>query len=150
DNRNLADATVAITGGKFANDGDVLAANTAGTSISASYDATTETLTLSGVDTLAHYQTVLESVNFSSTASDPTHGGANLTRTVAWQLDDGSAANNLSVPTTTTIVLPVRTFGGSGDYDGDGDKNGDLLWQNADGTVVAWDMDGAQLASTNT
>src|SRR5262249_19703514 len=54
DNLNLVSATVSITGGSFAGDGDVLAANTAGTSITASYDSTTELLTLSGSDTLAH------------------------------------------------------------------------------------------------
>ena len=58
------DKTVAITGGSFSGDGDVLSANTAGTSITASYDSGTQTLTLSGSDTLAHYQQVLDAVSF--------------------------------------------------------------------------------------
>ena len=49
-----------ITGGAFAGGGDVLAANISGTSITASYDSATETLTLTGSDTLAHYQSVLD------------------------------------------------------------------------------------------
>ena len=65
-----------ITGGTFAGDGDVLAANTAGTSITASYNSTTETLTLTGSDTLAHYQPVLDSVTFSSTSDNPTNFGS--------------------------------------------------------------------------
>src|SRR5262249_2240381 len=66
DSLTLANATVKITGGTFAGDGDVLAASTSGTSISASYNAATETLTLTGSDTLAHYTQVLDSVTFKS------------------------------------------------------------------------------------
>src|SRR6202040_2933502 len=62
DNLNLASATVSVTSGAFA--GDVLATSTAGTIITASYDSTNERLILSGSDTLAHYQQVLDSVTF--------------------------------------------------------------------------------------
>src|SRR6266571_4098717 len=41
-------------------------------------------------------------------------------------------------------------FGGSGTFDADADRNGDLLWQEADGTVSAWDMQGSQIASKTT
>jgi lipopolysaccharide export system protein LptA len=105
DNLNLANATVRITAGTFANDGDVLTASTAGTSISVSYNSTTETLLLTGSDTLAHYQTVLDRVTFSSAGSNPTNSGANPTRTVTWQLNDGSASNNTSSVATTTISI---------------------------------------------
>src|SRR5262249_45602795 len=54
DNFTLANATVKITGGTFAGDGDVLGFSTAGTSITASYNSTTETLILTGADTVAH------------------------------------------------------------------------------------------------
>ncbi len=50
-----------------------------------------ETLTLSGLDTLNHYQQVLDSVTFVTTGNDPTHGGSSPNRTIAWQVDDGSA-----------------------------------------------------------
>src|SRR5262249_53891793 len=66
DNVNLANATVKITGGTFAGDGDVLSTSTTGTGITASYNSSTETLTLTGSDTLAHYQTVLDKITFSS------------------------------------------------------------------------------------
>src|SRR5262249_4553393 len=85
--------------------GDTLAATTAGTSITATYDAASATLTLSGSDTLAHYQSVLGSVTYFSSSDNPTNFDADLTRTIAWQLNDGSIANNLSTPQTTTIAV---------------------------------------------
>ncbi len=45
--------------------GDVLAANTAGTNITASYAG--GTLTLSGVDTVSHYEQVLQSITYDNT-----------------------------------------------------------------------------------
>src|SRR5262249_3738947 len=101
----LARATVAIAGGTFAGDGDALAATTTGTSITASYNSTTETLTLSGSDTLAHYQTVLRTATFTATGDTPDAYGSNPTRTVTWLLNDGSASNNLSLPQTETIGI---------------------------------------------
>src|SRR5262249_52796238 len=101
----LARATVAIAGGTFAGDGDALAATTTGTSITASYNAATETLILSGSDTLAHYQQVLDSVTFASASQNPTNYGSNPTRTLTWALDDGGASNNLGAPQTTTVSI---------------------------------------------
>src|SRR5262249_52863309 len=112
DNLNLASATVSIAGGTFVGDGDVLAANTSGTSITASYARSNERLSLTGTDALAAYQAVLASVTFSSGAN-PNHGNANPTRTVTWVLNDGVASNNLSTAQTTTINIaheaPVLT-----------------------------------------
>ena len=105
DNLKLATATVKITGGTFAGDGDVLSFSTAGTSISASYNASTETLTLSGSDTLANYRAVLDSVAFSSTSDNPTLFGSDTTRTITWVVDDGSGSSSLSAPATTTVTL---------------------------------------------
>src|SRR6202030_2376352 len=102
DDVNLSGATVRITGGTFAGDGDVLAANTASTNITASYNSSSETLTLSGTDTLAHYQSVLDSVTFSS-GNNPSNGNANRTRTVSWVVNDGSGSNNPSAAATPTI-----------------------------------------------
>jgi hypothetical protein len=142
DNLKLVGATVSITGGTFAGDGDVLAANTAGTSISASYNSTTETLALTGSDTLAHYQQVLDSVTFDSTSANPTNSGADKTRTVSWVLNDGSGSNNLSTPVTTTIG-----FGGAVVYDFNGDGKSDLLFQNTNATPQIWLMNGTSVIS---
>ena len=64
---------------------------TTGTSITASYNAATETLTLTGTDTLAHYQQVLDSVDVRSTSDNPTDFGSDPTRTVTWVVNDGTA-----------------------------------------------------------
>jgi hypothetical protein len=140
DNATLASATVHISAGTFAGDGDVLAVGAGGltgTAISASYNAATETLTLSGVDTLAHYEQALEHVTFESTSINPTNAGLNKTRTVEWQVNDGSAAHNLSAIGTTTINIVNPPL-----FDFNGDGRGDFLWQNGDGTPAVWLMNG--------
>jgi hypothetical protein len=103
----IAAAAVTIAAGTFAGDGDVLAATTAGTNISASYNPASETLTLSGTDTLANYQAVLRSVTFASSSQDPTQSGADLTRTVSWSVNDGSARSGFAAMTVNISRLPV-------------------------------------------
>ena len=98
----FAAATVQVSGGTFANDGDVLGVNTAGTAITASYNAATETLLLSGTDTLADYQSVLDSVTFFDASDNPTNFGSNATRTVTWTVGTGASA---SAPATTTLDI---------------------------------------------
>src|SRR5262249_14762091 len=93
-NLSLAGPTVQSSGGTLPGDGDVLSANTSGTTITASYDSTTETLTLSGSDTLAHYKQVLDSVSFAS-GDNPDDFGSAPTRTVSWVANDGSGSSNL-------------------------------------------------------
>jgi len=100
DGTTLVSATVSISSGFFT--GDVLAAVTTGTGITASYSATTGVLTLTGKTTLAHYQTVLESVAYHSTSSNPTNGGADSSRTLSWQVNDGTLNSN-TVTSTVTV-----------------------------------------------
>jgi hypothetical protein len=97
---SLNGATVQITGGAFSDDGDVLSVDAAGTGIAASYSSATETLSLSGTDTLANYQNVLEEVLFTAASSDPTNSGADPTRTISWTVNDGISS---SAPVTTTV-----------------------------------------------
>src|SRR5262249_39191023 len=104
DNLTLASATVAITGGTFVGDGDTLSA-TGTSSITVSYNSSTETLVLTGTDTLAHYQSVLDTVTFASGPENPNNFGSNPTRTVTWTLHDGSSSNNLSTPVTETVSI---------------------------------------------
>jgi hypothetical protein len=129
----LTGATVQITGGTFASDGDVLAATTTGTNIHASYDAATETLTLSGTDTLSHYQSVLDGVTFAS-GLDPMNGGADPSRTVTWTLSDGSSTNGVSTPVTSQILL--------------GDFNNTALAQAPDGTLDFLEFQGTTLLAS--
>src|SRR5262249_61958448 len=62
--------------------GDVLSANVAGTSITASY--ANGVLTLTRTDTLANYTQVLDSVTYSSTSTNPTNFGTDTSRTISW------------------------------------------------------------------
>jgi VCBS repeat-containing protein len=106
DSANLSEATVAIAAGF--NAGDVLAANTSGTSIHASYDAVHGVLTLSGNDTVGDYQKVLASVTINSTQSQ------NGTATISWQVSDQSnlagAAVTSEVSITGAVVPQQRNF----------------------------------------
>src|SRR5262249_44912053 len=104
DDLTLISATVQVVGGTFAADGDVLAGTGNGT-ISVSYNSTTETLTLTGSDTLADYQTVLDTITFNSTADNPTNFGSNATRTLVWTVNDGGASSGTSTPVTTTVSI---------------------------------------------
>jgi hypothetical protein len=101
----LVSGTVSITGGKLS--GDTLAAATSGTSITASYNASTEVLSLTGSDTLAHYQQVLDSVTYTSSNQNPTNSGADPTRTISWAVNDGTLN---SAAQTTTLNIAATLF----------------------------------------
>jgi len=135
---------VRVSAGTFVGDGDVLGVSTGGltgTSITASYNAATETLTLSGLDTLANYEQVLEHVTFESTSANLTNSGSNPTRTIEWVLDDGGAVNNLSTPQHTTIDLRA---GRLDDFNADG--KGDFFWTTNSGALAVWEMSGFQIS----
>ena len=102
DNQTLAFASVSISSGLFT--GDVLAATTAGTGITANYNAATGVLTLTGNDTLAHYQQVLDSVTYVSTSDNPTNFGTQTSRTISWVVNDGALNNGTTQTTTLSIV----------------------------------------------
>ncbi|MGA2042815.1 MAG: DUF4347 domain-containing protein [Roseiarcus sp.] len=115
DDATLSGATVTIAGG-FVGDGDVLAAITTGLpSITAVWNSATETLTLSGTDTRADYQAVLDSVTFESTAIDPTSSGASLSRTVSWQAtgipNGGSLVQTETVKLVEVVSSGISTSG---------------------------------------
>ena len=102
DNQTLQSATVSISSGLLT--GDVLAATTAGTGITASYNAASGVLTLTGNDTLAHYQQVLDSVTYVSTSDNPTNFGTDTSRTISWVINDGALNNGTTQTTTLSIV----------------------------------------------
>jgi lipopolysaccharide export system protein LptA len=148
DNLKLANATVAITAGSFAGDGDVLAANTTGTLITANYNSSTETLTLSGTDTLAHYQSVLDSVTFAS-GHNPQNGNHNRTRTVTWTVNDGGSSNNLATATTTiSINDPSHSQGNSADALSSSPSSAVSATSSVSGlSDVAWQSDPSTLSA---
>src|SRR5262249_48222681 len=104
----LVGGSVQISGGTFAGDGDVLGFSTAGTAITASYDSATETLTLTGSDTVAHYQQVLDSVTFVTASDNPTDFGSAPTRTITGMLNDGSASSPTGTVTTTVGITAIN------------------------------------------
>ena len=143
DNLNLASATVSVSTGFFA--GDTLTAVTAGTVISASYNAATGVLTLSGSDTLAHYQQVLNSVTYASTSANPTNDGRDLTRTLAWTVNDGKLNSNTLHSTVNVVgVDQAPVLGGAGNtvtYTAGGARVA------ASPAITATDVDSLNLAS---
>ena len=69
--------------------------------IKGSWDAVAGTLTLTGAATLGIYEAALRSVTYSNTSDAPTGVG----RTIAFQVDDGGAANNLSAPVNAQVTI---------------------------------------------
>jgi len=135
----LVGAKVQVTGGKFASneasaDGDHLGysaskmiSGVAGsTNITLNWDAASETLSLSGYDTLANYKAVLAQIVFWSTGDNPTNYGLNTTRTLTWSVDDGTpdipAGGGNSATTTLTLSAgndaPVNTVSTSSGSEG--------------------------------
>ncbi|MEZ5658212.1 MAG: cadherin domain-containing protein [Burkholderiaceae bacterium] len=97
DSSNLSAISVSISN---LQDGaaESLAANTAGTSITASYNSGTGVLSLTGSDTVANYQKVLRTVTYDNTALNP----GTIARAITFVADDGI---NLSVVRTTTVSV---------------------------------------------
>ena len=125
DNDHLASATVQITGGTFtappsnessANDDhlfvlDGVTQRTSGlftgTNITVTYTSATETLTLTGYDTLANYQVVLNAVHYFTTGDNPTNYGSNPTRTITWTVSDGAPNVPSGGQNSTTTVITI-------------------------------------------
>ena len=99
DSVNLAGASVQITGNYQAGQ-DVLSFGGVG-GITGTWDSTTGTLTLSGSDTVANYQSALRSVKYQNTSDSP----SGATRTVSFKVNDGQLDSN--VVTRTVTVTPV-------------------------------------------
>ncbi|WP_035247523.1 DUF7948 domain-containing protein, partial [Desulfogranum mediterraneum] len=91
---------------------ELLAADTTGTSISASYDADNNILTLFNPDTIANYQQVLRTISYdnTSTVSDTS------AREITFVATDGNGNSNLATTTLTINGInsaPVHTVPGT-------------------------------------
>ena len=113
----LVGATLTLSSGFLA--GDTLNF-TNQNGITGSYNSGTGVLTLSGIATLANYQSALESITYSSSASDPASGGSDTSRTLSWQVNDGTFTSavatsavhilvNTPTPTHTSTATLTRT-----------------------------------------
>jgi hypothetical protein len=115
----LYSAAVAVSGGPLDAGDEILAvpaAVIANTNITASYNSTTGVLSLSGGDTLADYQQVLQSVTYGDTAASATLGNRTLTFTVS----DGDLTSTGAAATVDVTapghgpMRPTTAGGGSG------------------------------------
>ena len=104
DSVNLASLTVTITN-PVDGETEVLAADTTGTSIVASYAAATGVLTLAGVDTLANYEQVLRTVTYDNRFDHPN----DTPRTISFVASDGT--NTSPVAETTLTLVSVADPG---------------------------------------
>ena len=96
DGDHLNNATVTISG-SFVGSGDDLYISDGGHKTTGTFTGTNITialttdgsgnqkLTLSGYDTFANYQNVLNAVTFKANSDNPTNYGTNNTRTVTWR-----------------------------------------------------------------
>ncbi|UVO55773.1 S-layer family protein [Sphingomonas sp. SUN039] len=114
----LAGAQVRISSGFQSGAGhqDVLSATGLPGGITASYNATTGVLTLSGISTFANYQTALGLVRFTVQGDNPTNFGANTTRTFSISTFDGALYSDEVTASVTVVGVndnPVNTTGGT-------------------------------------
>ncbi|MEZ6057924.1 MAG: tandem-95 repeat protein [Planctomycetaceae bacterium] len=80
---------------------EVLAADTTGTSIVAAYDDINGVLTLSGSDTVAHYQQVLRTVTYNNTSEAPDTSA----RSITFLANDGSGTSNPAITIVTMTAI---------------------------------------------
>ena len=153
DDTQMSGATISLSSGFLP--GDVLAVNTAGTGITASYNAATGVLTLSGSDTTAHYQSVLQSLTYLSTSEDPNNNNtlANRTRTVSYNIADngsGGAGTGTGTTTRTINIVPINdtpVLGGAGSTRTFTENDPSLVLEPAGWTLT--DVDDTQMVSAS-
>jgi VCBS repeat-containing protein len=107
----LSSATIKIANaGGNAVSGDQLFVNgiqngTVGNGVTASWNATTNTLTLTGAASVSIYDTLLSEVTFQDTGTDTSNGGHPV-RTVSWTINDGVNSYN-AISQTSVDRAPV-------------------------------------------
>jgi hypothetical protein len=124
DDTMIASMTATIVSGVHAN--NVLSADTTGTSINASYGS--GTLTLSGADTLANYQTVLRTIEYDNTAGGP--GAGSVTVNIQ-ATDPVGGLSNVAVASITIdlgagSVVARRLFYNQSSFDGPAATNASI------------------------
>jgi hypothetical protein len=128
----LVGASVAISAG-FAG-GDTLSVAAPQAGITASYNASSGVLTLTGSATIATYEAELDSVQYAG-IGDPTVGGTDLSRTITWTINDGSTTASANSSLTTSFVSH---------------PDNDILFQNVGGQLALWQMAGTTISAYGT
>jgi hypothetical protein len=127
----LTSATVTITN-RQDSVSESLSADTTGTGITANYDAAAGVLTLTGTDTLAHYQQVLRTVRYNNVSTSP---GIVPDRRITFTVSDGTLTSATAV---TTLKVRATDKVGVVRPDGQGslafslDSNGDGVFDAGD------------------
>ncbi|MGV6860042.1 MAG: cadherin domain-containing protein [bacterium] len=99
DNTTISSAVIKITG-NYQNGEDLLAfSDTA--NITSSWDSATGSLTLSGSDTRANYQTALRAVTYANVSNNP----STLNRTVTFTVNDGGLDSNTQTRNITVTAV---------------------------------------------
>jgi hypothetical protein len=99
DNGSLFNATVAIT--NFVSGQDVLGFSALPPGISGNYNSGNGILALSGINSIANYQSALRSVTYSNTSDNP----LSVPRTVSFAVNDGTTTSNTINSTISIIAL---------------------------------------------
>ena len=99
DNTTLAGATVTVVG--YAAGEDVLALPTPIAGITATFDAATGVLTLTGTASVANYQLALRTVTYANTSDNPTVGP----RSLAVVVSDGTTNSTPSARPLTVVAV---------------------------------------------
>ena len=145
DSATFTGATVQVTGEGASSD-DKLAFPDTNTEdgITGLFDDETGVLTLTGTASVADYQAALQSVTYENTSDNPSTDA----RTVAFQVDDGGATDNLSDQVTRDVSMTpvndapaVTTSDGSTSYVGTGQP------ETVDSALSVVDVDDSDLES---
>ena len=91
---------------------EILTADATGTNIELTYDANAGVLGLRNFDTVANYEKVLRSIQYSNTSQNPTFGD----RTIQFNVNDSMANSNQAFATVTVIPIndaPVIDLNGN-------------------------------------
>ena len=129
--QNVESMTVTITNLLDGTD-EVLAADTTGTAIVASYDSATGVLTLSGTDTAENYQQVLRTVSYDNASDIPDPTPRSISITAA----DATSNGNTAVSTLAVAITndpPTNTVPG----DQSTAQDVDLVFSNLGGNAIS-------------
>ncbi len=130
DGASITGATIDIGAGFLA--GDTLSVTGTG-GVASSYDGATGVLSLTGTAAAAVYQSVIDDVVFYSTAADPSDAGADLDRTIDYQVTDVAGLSSTAAASTVMIsAIPcfaagTRLLAAQGDVAVEDIKVGDML-----------------------
>ena len=113
DSVNMNGATIQISPATFNSLQDSLVYTSTTTPLitAGAFDTTTGTLTLSGTDTIANYETALQSIGYTNSSNNPgdyTNNPALLTRVVSFQVTDDQNVPSFNVANRTINITPVN------------------------------------------